>query len=252
MNYKIALCDDDTNHMDELEKLLKKCSQQEDLLEIVKCTSGEQLLNSDIDNADVVFLDIQLKGMDGNEISVELRKRGYQGVLVHCSGIYMPTPETIKISPYRYILKQAEKEEVMKDLYDIFKEIARRKKVYSIEAYYKREKITVQTADITFITHHKNGKSILHVKESLEKIYSDGNIIAPYSFKELMNMLDKSDFAMPHSSYIVNLHYILGQREGDFIKIGTEMISISRSKKQEFKKKMMQYFGNKYPERNNG
>lgn len=161
-------------------------------------------------------------------------------------------PETIKISPYRYILKQAEKEEVMKDLYDIFKEIARRKKVYSIEAYYKREKITVQTADITFITHHKNGKSILHVKESLEKIYSDGNIIAPYSFKELMNMLDKSDFAMPHSSYIVNLHYILGQREGDFIKIGTEMISISRSKKQEFKKKMMQYFGNKYPERNNG
>lgn len=30
------------------------------------------------------------------------------------------------------------------------------------------------------------------------------------------------------------------------------MISISRSKKQEFKKKMMQYFGNKYPERNNG
>jgi len=164
----------------------------------------------------------------------------------------MPTPETIKISPYRYILKQAEKEEVMKDLYDIFKEIARRKKVYSIEAYYKREKITVQTADITFITHHKNGKSILHVKESLEKIYSDGNIIAPYSFKELMNMLDKSDFAMPHSSYIVNLHYILGQREGDFIKIGTEMISISRSKKQEFKKKMMQYFGNKYPERNNG
>ena len=103
MNYKIALCDDDTNYMDELEKLLKKCSQQEDLLEIVKCTSGEQLLNSDIDNADVVFLDIQLKGMDGNEISVELRKRGYQGVLVHCSGIYMPTPETIKISPYRYI-----------------------------------------------------------------------------------------------------------------------------------------------------
>ena len=237
MNYKIALCDDDTNYMDELEKLLKKCSQQEDLLETVKCTSGEQLLNSDIDNADVVFLDIQLKGMDGNEISVELRKRGYQGVLVHCSGIYMPTPETIKISPYRYILKQAEKEEVMKDLYDIFKEIARRKKVYSIEAYYKREKITVQTADITFITHHKNGKSILHVKESLEKIYSDGNIIAPYSFKELMNMLDKSDFAMPHSSYIVNLHYILGQREGEFIKIGTEMISISRSKNRNLKRK---------------
>ena len=116
MNYKIALCDDDTNYMDDLEKLLKKCSQQEDLLEIVKCTSGAQILNSDNDNVDVVFQDIQLKGMDGNEISGDLWKRGYQGALVHCSGIYMPTPETIKISPYRYILKQAEKEEVMKDL----------------------------------------------------------------------------------------------------------------------------------------
>lgn len=99
MNYKIALCDDDTNYMDELEKLLKKCSQQEDLLEIVKCTSGEQLLNSDIDNADVVFLDIQLKGMDGNEISVELRKRGYQGVLVHCSEFTCRHPRRLRFRP---------------------------------------------------------------------------------------------------------------------------------------------------------
>lgn len=246
MVYKIALCDDDKEYMDELEKMLTACCKQEDTLEIVKCTSGEQLLKRNVDEEDVVFLDIQQEGMDGNEISVELRRRGYQGVLVHCSGIFMPTPETIKISPYRYLLKQSETEEIMKDLRDILDEIARRKEVCSVEAYYMREKITVQVADIMYITHHKNGKSVLHMKEPLQKLYSEANIIAPYSFKELMEMLEKSDFAMPHSSYIVNLHYVSRLTEADFVQVGSVRLSISRAKKNEFKKKIMEYFGNKY------
>lgn len=72
MVYKIALCDDDKEYMDELEKMLAACRKQEDTLEIVKCTSGEQLLKRNVDEEDVVFLDIQQEGMDGNEISVEL------------------------------------------------------------------------------------------------------------------------------------------------------------------------------------
>ena len=246
MDYIIALCDDDIEYMAELEKLLKKCIQPEDTLEILKYTSGEQILNANIDEADAIFLDIQLHGMDGNEISIELRKRGYRGVLIHCSGIYMPTPETIKISPFRYLVKQSEKDEIMKDLRDIFDEIARRKEVDQIEAYYMREKIMVLVADIMYITHHRNGKSVLHLKESLQKTYVDGKVITPYSFKELMNMLKKSDFAMPHSSYIINLHYVTGIIKSDFMEMGSKRLSISRAKKNDFFKQLLAYSRNKY------
>ena len=51
-----------------------------------------------------------MKRMNGNETAVRLNQNGYQGVLVQCSGIFMPTPETIKISPYRYLLKQDSRE----------------------------------------------------------------------------------------------------------------------------------------------
>ena len=56
-----------------------------------------------------------MEEMNGNEIAVKLKEKGYQGLLIQCSGIFMPTPETIKISPYRYLLKQYTGEEIRKE-----------------------------------------------------------------------------------------------------------------------------------------
>ncbi len=98
-------------------------------------------------DSDVLFLDIQLGKTNGNDIAVCLRKKGYQGILVQCSGVYMPTPETIKISPYRYIVKQAERNELYKNISEIFEEMDRLKTCFTMEVLYKREKIVILTSD---------------------------------------------------------------------------------------------------------
>ncbi|MDY3775008.1 MAG: hypothetical protein SO023_07825 [Eubacterium sp.] len=82
---------------------------------------------------------VKLAKLDEKQVSIKLIERGYRGVLVHCSSS-MPTPETTKISPYRYLLKQYTREEMMKDLREILDEMVRRKKIYTLDALYLQEK----------------------------------------------------------------------------------------------------------------
>ncbi len=241
MKTNVAICDDDIDFIGKMEELILGCKDRKYDLKILKFESGENLLQQKVEDMDAIFLDVEMKGMDGNQVSIKLIERGYRGVLVHCSSS-MPTPETIKISPYRYLLKQYTREEMMKDLREILDEMVRRKKIYTLDALYLREKIAVHVEDIVYITHHKNGKSILHLKDSMEKIYSEGNILVAYQFKELMDILKVSDFAMPHSSFIVNLHYITKIRKEGFIELDKVNIPISRSQRKEFRKAIKEYY----------
>lgn len=76
----------------------------------------------------------------------------------------------------------------------------------------------------------------------MEKIYSEGNILVAYQFKELMDILKVSGFAMPHSSFIVNLHYITKIRKEGFIELDKVNIPISRSQRKEFRKAIKEYY----------
>lgn len=246
--YEIAICDDDINYIAELKAMIIDCNQSEREILFFEYTSGEELLKSRIDEMDAIFLDIQMEEMDGNEISVELRQMGYQGLLIQCSGICMPTPETIKISPYRYLLKQYSGDIIHKELEEILLELDARKVCYEIEASYMREKMMFRVSDIVYITHHHNG-SVLHLNKNKEKKYTEGNIIVPYTFDELMQMLEKADFAIPHNSYIVNLRYISSfDIKREVLEVDGKCMSISRAKKGDFFNKLTEYSRKKYRE----
>ena len=245
--YKIAICDDDANYISELKEMLLECNDKKREIDFWEFTSGRELLNSNIDEMDVIFLDIQMEEMDGNMVSVELNERGYQGLLVQCSGIFMPTPETIKISPYRYLLKQSAKDEIIKELKEILDEMDKRKKCSEIEGSYLRQKMVFQVADIVYITHHTNGSSVLHLQQGKKEKYSQGNIIVPYNFTELFKILGTTDFALPHNSYIVNMRYISSfDLKKEFIIADGKSLFVSRGMKEEFFKKLMNYTTGKY------
>lgn len=244
--YKIAICDDDKNYIRELKGYLLECNNSEREIQFFEYTSGLKLLCSEMDEFDAVFLDIQMEEMNGNEIAVKLKEKGYQGLLIQCSGIFMPTPETIKISPYRYLLKQYTGEEIRKELQEIFAEMDARKICYEIEGSYLREKMMFRVADIVYITHHAKG-SVLHLCRGKAEKYSDGNIIVPYDFDELLQILEPADFALPHNSHIVNLRYLSNfDMKKEILEVDGKILSISRGKKEQFFRKLTEYSRKKY------
>lgn len=75
---RILLCDDDTLVLEQLKKLLEYFFENVHVKipEIVSYTSGEELLK-DKEQKDIVFLDIEMPGVDGiyagNELKTENR-----------------------------------------------------------------------------------------------------------------------------------------------------------------------------------
>lgn len=244
---RIAICDDDENYIEELKQIIQVCNNNVREIEIVEFLSGEELLADQIDENDAIFLDIQMENMNGNEIAMKLKEQEYQGLLIQCSGIFMPTPETVKISPYRYFLKQYSYEETLRELEEVFEELDRRKACYEIEGFYKRERVRIRLADIVYISHYRNGSSVVHLNQKKAENYMDGKILVHANFDELSHQLEAADFAIPHNSYMVNLRYITGlnPRE-DCIEADGMSITVSRGKREEFFRKLAEYSRNKY------
>lgn len=247
--FKIAICDDDIGYRTDLIEIIKESFYEKNELEFFEFSSGRTLLAHQTEELDVIFLDIQMEEMDGNETAVRLKKKGYQGILVQCSGIHHPTPETIKISPYRYLLKQDSREKTLEELKEIWDELFIRKQFMELDASYVREKIKVNIADITYITHHPKG-SVLHLYEEKMRRYVEGNVIVSYSFEELMELLREAGFAIPHNSYIVNLRYVSGfDIKKETIVVDGKTMFMSRGKKDAFLASLTEYSRRKYKEK---
>lgn len=247
--YKIAICDDDKDYIKELKDIILECNEKMLVIEFYEFDSGEKLLHSKFDDMDVIFLDIHMQGMNGNETAVRLNEKGYQGVLVQCSGIFMPTPETIKISPYRYLLKQDTRETTVSEMKEILSHMVARKICYEIEGSYLRERMKFRVADIVYITHHSKG-SVLHLQKEKAEQYQNGKIIVPYDFEELLELLQAADFSVPHNSYMVHLRYVSSfDPKTEFFVADGKRLSMSRGKKELFLNDLAKYARKKYKEK---
>ena len=105
--YKIAICDDDKNYREKIEKVIEtEGILPKSEIRFYEYESGKELLeNADILH-DLVFMDMRMPGLDGNKSVLKLREYNRAAILVFCSGYFEPTPDSINIGqPFRYIMK---------------------------------------------------------------------------------------------------------------------------------------------------
>ena len=244
--YKIVICDDDKNYIQELESIIKECNIKQRSLEFIEFHSGEELLQNLPMDSDVMFMDVQLNGMDGNETALRAVKAGYQGLLVQYSDISMSTPDTIKRSPYRYLLKQADKVTTYREIYEILEEMDRQKICFTIEASYMREKYIIRTEDIVYFSHHKRWSAI-HMNKEQQEHYSEASLITSYNFRELHEMLYPLGFVSPHRSYLINLRYVSAfNQTKEYVKLDGIFFPVARTKVDQFTKDFTRYVNLNY------
>lgn len=110
---KIGICDDDKN----FRTLLAEAIRREDSESFIyEYSTGETLIQDEENDLDLLFLDIQLPGISGNKASEIMKKKNKDLILVFVSGIYLPTPESFCVQPYRYLLKQSNPSEIQREL----------------------------------------------------------------------------------------------------------------------------------------
>lgn len=227
----IAICDD--------EEII--CLQIKEFVEKQKigCTisifkSGEELLeNGDV--FDVIFLDIQMDGINGIDTAKKIREKNKAVILIFVTAIKEYVFEAFDVSAFHYLLKPVSEDKFR----EIFKNAvleASDKKQQNKAIFIKTRKksITLSQNQILYIESHAK-KVEIHTFDDAIEVYS--------SMKELERELAPS-FYRCHRGYLVNMAYIAEYETNSIRLTNGEAIYLAKDKYREFVKTYMRYLRN--------
>ena len=200
---RIAICDDEREIREILaEKTGRLCPEAEILL----FSSGEELLAADV--PDILFLDIQMPGVDGMETAKALRKRNKKMILIFVTALEEYVFRAFDVGAFHYLVKPFSEEKFASVLQNAVEEYRQRAEI-SERSKTQEEKhimilsggshIKVKLRDIVYAEVY-NRKVILH------KMAED---IEYYGKLSELEKLAGEDFFRCHRSYLVNFRFVV-------------------------------------------
>lgn len=232
MNYQkniIAICDDDKNIQNMLYNYLEEYEKNKSFeFEIVTFSSGEELLNSRVINqCDLIFLDIEMKNINGIQVSYILRTLkeldDLQIVFVSAYDKYMR--EMFDAHPFQYLSKPISKEKLFSTLDSFCRMYTKNATIFSFKV--GRSLYRIPYGEIIYFESCRR-KIMIHATS------------ATYEFYEKMDILEKGikegSFYRIHQSYLVNPLFIEQYSSQYIILKNGFKISISSKYKKEFLK----------------
>ena len=104
--YKIAICDDDKRYRKTIREIVEhENSLPENEIRFYEYESGNELLKHTDILHELVFIDIRMPGLDGNQTALKLRNYNKDAVLIFYSSYFEPTVDSINFGqPFRYII----------------------------------------------------------------------------------------------------------------------------------------------------
>lgn len=111
----IAICDDDLNIVNKIKNLLEAYGKVKFTINIYN--SGEELLKIQM-KFDVIFLDIDMSGIDGIETAREIRNYDKNVKIIYVTNFTDYTNLAFSVHAFGYLNKPVNKEEIYKQLYE--------------------------------------------------------------------------------------------------------------------------------------
>ena len=226
----IAVVDDEKVIMEQISGLVRK--QMPDCY-LESYATGEGLLEA-VKRFDIVFLDIQMDGMDGIETARSLRKKQDDIVLIFVTGNREYVFDALDLYAFHYLLKPVDENKFREVLERAAGEVEKKKEKRGL--FIKKRNLMLDQADILYI--ESRAKKV--------EIHTDGSkdIIEIYATMEELEGQLGEDFYRCHRAYIVNMTHIT-EYDNDSITITNgDKIYLTKKKYGDFVKTYMWYLQN--------
>lgn len=195
---RICICDDDSLIIEQLQKYIKSYFDNVHIKypEIACFTNGESLL-ADSKKADILFLDVEMPGMNGIYVGNELKTRNPNIIILIITSYIEYLDDAMRFHVFRYLSKPLDKQRLfrnMKDAIDLYHNMTKTLPVETRQGVYTLPSssiIAVETLDRKVIVHT--------VRQDFESIH-------PIQYWE--DTLPKNLFIRTHRSFIVNFSHI--------------------------------------------
>lgn len=227
----VAVCDDEKYLMDQIRKLVSEFFRGKNTEASVVCFSnGEDLLKYD-KSIDILFLDIQMNGMDGMEAAKELRNRSFGGYIIFITILEEMVFQSFEVQAYDYLVKPIEEKKfkrTMERLFASMKNVNEEKLL--VQKGYERSIISFD--DIVFC-EIIDRKVYLHL--------ASADVVDFYDRIENLEARLDSRFFRCHRSYLINLKYLKSYKNGVAYMENGKEIPISRLRGKAFSEVVLQY-----------
>lgn len=195
---RILLCDDDTLVLEQLKKLLEYFFENVHVKipEIVSYTSGEELLR-DKEQKDIVFLDIEMPGVDGIYVGNELKAENRNVIIFVVTSYSEYLDEAMKFHVFRYISKPLDEQRVLRNFKDALVCYNAMTKEIPIETH---EGIYTMPSSYIIAIEASGRKVVVH---TIKRDY-----ISVHNLNYWLDILPKNNFFQTHRSYIINFEHV--------------------------------------------
>lgn len=239
--FRIALCDDEEEYLEHEEKYISKYLDKLDFdYKITKFTNGFQLVNamSQPHDFDMIFLDIDMAGLNGIETAKQLRKVSDEVFIVFVTAYVNYSMEGYEARAFRYLLKIKDdfKVRMRECMNAIILEYDRRKNCYFFS--FREGMVQLFADEILYV------ESELHVVTFV--VYRNNQLerLTRYvGLNEIEEMLKKSLFCRISQSYLVNIRHIIRMNENQVLMRDGTWLPFSKSRKAKAKEAILGYWG---------
>lgn len=233
---KVAICDDESGFLDELELKLRKYSNEKSInIQIERFDSGNKFLNvyTEHKDFDIIFLDIQMPGINGIELAKILRKNNDKVSIVFTTSLIQYALDGYRVCAMRYLMKPLAYSKLKRELDEIVLAVAEASANFIVikndNGVYK-----IFFEDILFIeTSGRN--TMVHLKSNEE-------ILSYKTLKYYEQQLDYRFFRC-HSGYLVNMEQISKVEKFNIELLNQAVIPLSKNRKRDFSQKLAAFYG---------
>ena len=235
---KLAICDDEKRIRDIIAESVKEVSEK---IEIEFYADAKGILSASFD-CDILFLDIQMPGIDGMGAARMLRSSGKKTVIVFVTALEDQVFNAFDVGAFNYIVKPFTKAKIIEVFKRAVKQVEDQRLVEA--AISEREEagrtITVKSggtntrvilSEVQYAEIYDR-RIILHM-ESSDDIEYYGRI------SDLENIAGK-DFFRVHRAYLVNLGAVKSY-DSKYVHMSDADIPVARGKYQELIRAYMSY-----------
>ena len=230
----IAICDDEKHMSDHIRAMASEFFRKKNReIQLRTFLSGEELLNYD-GQIDILFLDIQMNGMDGLETARKLRAGKFRGVLIFITVLKEMVFQSFEVQAYDYLVKPVDEKQFGKTM----------ERLYASMQNASEDSLLVQKGYEGRIIREDE---IVFCEVIDRKIYLNlvsGEVVDYYDRIENLETKLGSHFFRCHRSYLINLKHLKGYKNGTACMDNGKEVPVSRLRSREFSGVVLQYMKN--------
>lgn len=232
---QIAIVEDNNAHAEVLKNHLKSYEQEHSVFfQIYTFKDGADILSNYTAEYDIIFLDIQMKHIDGMKTAEKIRTVDENVSIIFVTSSMQYAIQGYQVDALGYIVKPVSYLAISQILKKAIKRIQKKQTADFLPIAIEGGQIRLFLNQIYYIESQRHNVSI-HTEK--------GTFLTAGPLKKLEEELISKNFFKCHNAYLVNLHHVVRISQNTVILSENQELSLSRTCKKLFLAALADYLG---------